>query len=224
MTLGNEIEELIQEAFSDYDYLEAMLLNSLTNQTLYNACNQLFIKLQKKLEKDKLFLSERQEPGQPGLSMEYQKEIYKVIKKNHPKTVVKIIEGYILQPGKTMSYFYDISDEETSGIDHDCNKCDNQYCTFRQYNIKVTYDGKSKVLQAFKGTNILDFLLENKYPIKDSCKGKGKCGKCIIKIKNHKLGTTKEEESKLSSKQLSKYKVLACMHNVESDLEIDISK
>lgn len=74
-------------------------------------------------------------------------------------------------------------------------------------------DGK-KVLKAAKNANI---------KINNSCDGKGKCGKCVIKVLGGKLSEpTKQELKVLGQEKIHKGYRLSCQTNILEDSVIEI--
>lgn len=79
--------------------------------------------------------------------------------------------------------------------------------------VKVKFIAETKLK---KGKDLLKAAQDLKMPIKESCGGKGKCGKCIVKIKSGKVTPpTKEELKELGDDKISKGYRLACQ--VEAD-------
>lgn len=73
-----------------------------------------------------------------------------------------------------------------------------------------------------KGKTILEIANKNKIKIKAPCE-KGKCGKCIVKLKGKNIPKpTKEEEKTLKKEQLDAGYRLACVCKIENDLEVEI--
>lgn len=74
-------------------------------------------------------------------------------------------------------------------------------------------EGK-KVLKAAKNAGI---------KLDDSCDGKGKCGKCLVKLIEGKLSEpTKEEEKLLGDKKLKQGLRLACQAEIIEDAVFEI--
>ena len=74
-------------------------------------------------------------------------------------------------------------------------------------------DGK-KILKAAKNANV---------KINTSCEGKGKCGKCVIKVLNGKLSEpTKQELKVLGQEKIDKGYRLSCQTQILEDSVIEI--
>ncbi len=88
--------------------------------------------------------------------------------------------------------------------------------------IRVHVDGKTVVLKAQKGINLLDYLQDNSFDISSPCGGNGKCGKCRIKVRGIKTGASENEKRLLGEEAFDKGYRLACLVDIESDLDVYI--
>ena len=72
----------------------------------------------------------------------------------------------------------------------------------------VTYYGKEKIMSEkinlkvlldhnMKGRKLIDIINENNIPIETACGGKGKCGKCKVKVLEGNISDITENEKKL---------------------------
>ncbi len=76
-----------------------------------------------------------------------------------------------------------------------------------------------------KEKTILDIAEDLNIKIKSPCNGKGKCGKCVVKVLSEKVSEpTKSEEDLLGKKNLAKGYRLACETTVIGDTEIKLIK
>lgn len=75
-----------------------------------------------------------------------------------------------------------------------------------------------------KEKTILDVANDLNIKIKSPCKGKGKCGKCAVKVLSGEVSDiTKAEEEHLGKKISEGYR-LACETFVQGDVEIELKK
>ena len=82
-----------------------------------------------------------------------------------------------------------------------------------------------KETEVNKEKTILDIAEDLNIKIKSPCNGKGKCGKCIVKVISGKVSeTTKREEDILGKKKLAQRYRLACETTVIGDTEIELIK
>jgi len=74
-----------------------------------------------------------------------------------------------------------------------------------------------------KEKTILDVAEDLGVKIKASCDGKGKCGKCVVKILSGKVSEpTKSEIKELGEKKIAHGFRLACETTVLGDVDIEI--
>ncbi|MCC3868611.1 ASKHA domain-containing protein [Terrisporobacter mayombei] len=91
--------------------------------------------------------------------------------------------------------------------------------------MKISIKNKeiTKTIYVNKNDNLLKVLRENNIEVNNNCGAKGKCGKCKVKVlKYNYLKTTKSDEKYLSKEELKEKIRLACMINLEDDMEIEI--
>ncbi|WP_461206551.1 2Fe-2S iron-sulfur cluster-binding protein [Clostridium sp. DL1XJH146] len=74
-----------------------------------------------------------------------------------------------------------------------------------------------------KKKTVLEVAKEANVKIKDSCNGKGKCGKCKVKVLEGELSEiTKAEKKLLSEKKIKEGYRLACEAEVIGDVKITV--
>jgi ferredoxin len=77
------------------------------------------------------------------------------------------------------------------------------------------------ITKARRGKTILEIADKYDIKIKAPCK-KGKCGKCLVKVKGDLKEITKEEKKLLSEKKLLEGYRLACVAEINGDIEIEL--
>ncbi|SHI97835.1 2Fe-2S iron-sulfur cluster binding domain-containing protein [Geosporobacter subterraneus DSM 17957] len=86
--------------------------------------------------------------------------------------------------------------------------------------IQVNFICKTEIK---KGLNALKAAKEAKVKIKAPCDGKGKCGKCLIRILDGDVSEpTKQEKKLLSKSKLEKGYRLACETTISQNTVIEI--
>lgn len=132
VTLGEKIDLKIAEFFESYDYLKAMMLNSIGDNILFNATKQINKVLS---EIDKKKISIRRSPGAIDFSNEFQNLIIKSLKKSLDINI-EISSGYMIKPQKSLTYIYGLDgilkfDENKF---HDCDSCILKECKYKNDN------------------------------------------------------------------------------------------
>ena len=88
-------------------------------------------------------------------------------------------------------------------------------------NLKVLPDNYNRKVEA--GSKLIDALNENNISVESTCGGKGKCGKCKVKILEGKVSNITDNEKKLlSEKEINEKIVLACERSILGDMTIEI--
>ncbi len=81
---------------------------------------------------------------------------------------------------------------------------------------------KKKKVEVPLGTNLIEAADKAGIIIPSLCAGRGKCGKCKVKIIQNKIPYTSEEEITLSPEERSQGIHLACQINATTDLSVEI--
>jgi ferredoxin len=85
------------------------------------------------------------------------------------------------------------------------------------YNVKFVREEKIK-----KEKTVLDVAEDLNIKIKSPCDGKGKCGRCLIKITSGDVSeVSKKEKELISGKKLESGYRLACETKIYGDVEIE---
>lgn len=222
VTLGSEIDTVINKYFETYDFLDAMMMNSLADAILFEATNHLYEHVSNEIRPTGKYLSSRIEPGTSGVEISLQKDIYTAITSIYDVDL-GITEAFMLTPAKSLAYYYEITDENCSvGIDHDCSECESDKCTQRKYIIRVHKGDTTETIQGRQGENLLETLRHHNIYVDSPCGGKKICGKCKIKAINHNYSLTPEESIFLTEAEKDEGTLLACFHEIDQELDIHL--
>ncbi|HEY9062058.1 MAG TPA: 2Fe-2S iron-sulfur cluster binding domain-containing protein [Pseudobacteroides sp.] len=86
--------------------------------------------------------------------------------------------------------------------------------------MKVKFIKKTKIK---KEKSILDVALDLNLKIKASCDGRGKCGKCMVRVADGEVSELSKAEKKfLSDEQIEKGYRLACETKIIGDAKIEL--
>jgi uncharacterized 2Fe-2S/4Fe-4S cluster protein (DUF4445 family) len=223
VTLGNFIDQEIKRYFDINNYLKGMILDSIGNQMLFDISNSLFKLLEKQQSQKGVNLTSRIEPGSEESSVQFQKDILDKINGNE-NTGITITSGYMFSPTKTLSYYYGASPNiPPTSVDHDCNKCSNITCAFRKYNLIIKEGNESHRFQVRKGKNLLNTIRDNGFSIDAYCGGKKTCGKCKVNLLKGNVTMSNEERKFLTNNEIASGIILACFHNIDNDISIELT-
>ncbi len=91
------------------------------------------------------------------------------------------------------------------------------------YQITIYQSGRKEVFQVEAGTDLLEIVNKSDFYLPSYCGGQGICGKCRVLMRPEPEAKDPEREM-LSSQELQAGVRLACLHQVESDLEVEIEE
>ncbi|WP_432663831.1 ASKHA domain-containing protein [Wukongibacter baidiensis] len=225
VTLGEDIGLASSKDFENGDYLEGLLLDTISDQILFNISNQMREKIIDYTKEIGIGLTPRMSPGENGVPIEVQKDILLRLE-GKEKLGVDITVGYMLNPVKSLAYFYGADKNiSISLIDHDCSKCGRADCKFKDddfKDIKVLLGDEEKNIKVSSKENLLESLIKNKIVIESPCNGNGTCGKCKVQIVEGSINPTQNEISILTEEELKNNIRLACCIYPNESLTIKI--
>ena len=91
------------------------------------------------------------------------------------------------------------------------------------YQITISQSGRKKIYQVEAGADLLEIINKSDFYLPSYCGGQGICGKCRV-LMRPEPETKDPEREMLSSQEIQAGVRLACLHQVESDLEVDIEE
>lgn len=89
-----------------------------------------------------------------------------------------------------------------------------------QYTVRIHEKERVMETKADEGTNLLDFLRDNKVLLETPCGGKGTCGKCAVRAAGLGIAMDESEKSLLGLEKSGKGYRLSCRNRITSDLDI----
>ncbi len=222
VTLGKGLDLKMNSYFAQDDYMKGVLISSMADTILFNASNELYHQIFPYIKDKGMMMTKRKEPGTSGINVTAQKWILDTVN-GIEATDIKITTGYMLDPTKSMGYFYGAGkDLKYTPFDHDCSLCDHIHCHHRKVYATIKTDEDEFVLRVKRGTNLLQILREHKIPVQADCSGNKTCGKCKVKVISERLTLSEEEKEFLTQGEIDAGMVLACFQNVMSDIVVEI--
>ncbi len=88
--------------------------------------------------------------------------------------------------------------------------------------VDVYLDNNFISLQVEEGQNLLEILGKNNFSISSPCGGNRSCGKCKVKLIAGSLPLTDQELELLSSNEIKKGIRIACCHDLDDNLSIEL--
>ena len=180
VVLDPSLDKTTKELFHKGDYLEGMLLNTIADQLLFTAADQMEKEMARELALKGLFLKNRKEPGSAGVPLDEVVQILEAIKRDYDLEV-NLTEGYMMDPVKSSAHYYELDQDSASCLPgRACDQCDLEQCQYRKIPLRVFGKTETKTHFVTKGTNLLDALRRFGYAIEAPCGGKGTCKKCKV--------------------------------------------
>lgn len=224
LTLGEKISDEVTKLFQQQEPLKALVLDTIADQILFNAGNELYNIIQYEIEKLNFNITERISPGNSQESLKLQADILGFFNEINSLDIT-LTESFMMKPVKSLAYYYE-GDANINQclVDHSCSNCKSVKCDFsnKEITIKIINKRETKEILATRGKSILSLLRENSIYINSSCNGLGTCGKCRIRLLKGSLKITENDAKFLSTHELNAGIRLACFAYPESNVEIEL--
>lgn len=138
ITLGEKCTDKINKMFENGNFYEALVLDSMCSNYLFNLSSQLHQIICNKASNINLGITHKIAPGDGEIELEYQNNILSKLQsaKLHD---VKMVNNCIY-PYKSLTYVYG-ADENISinEDDHNCSRCNNIFCPMRHIEKQDSY-------------------------------------------------------------------------------------
>lgn len=221
-SIGDGIKQQSTIAFQEGDYVKGMLLDCMADDALFSMEDQLVVKVQEICGELGMGVLTRLEAPH-DISMEAQKVAWDYLELKE-RLGIDISCGYMFYPVKTCCQIFVLTeDKNIFKAQHDCRKCPNVNCKMRKIpdaEILVRKGSESKKILVKEGTSLLDALIAEKYYVTAVCGGKGRCGKCKVKVLKGEATVTEADQAVFSKEELKDGWRLSCRLYPSDDLEI----
>ncbi|MBQ9766155.1 MAG: DUF4445 domain-containing protein [Lachnospiraceae bacterium] len=225
LSVGDKIKQCSTEAFAKGDYVRGMLCDAIADNALFSLEDKMLEKLREMCAERNVGILRRLEAPH-DISMKVQKDAWEHLKLKE-RLGIDITCGYMLDPVKTSCQVFVLTeDKEVFRAQHDCSKCPNLNCKFRNVEdrkaVKVTVrkgDG-CRDISLEKDESLMDALIREGYYISAACGGKGRCGKCKICVLEGQADISSEDRGFFSKEELEQGWRLSCMLYPRENLTI----
>lgn len=212
ITIGDEIEKKSAEEFENGNYVRGLIYDAFADAVLFRLDDIVTEKIKKFCSENKIGISERLEaPNDIPLQLHSQLCTALNLKENLGITVN---EMFMFSPVKTMCGVFVVTDDEKCfNAVHDCRKCTNVNCTMRKFSsveIKVQTENEIKAFYLNKNESLMNGLIRGGFYIDAVCGGKGRCGKCAVRVTEGIALVSDKDRSVFSQKDLADGKRLSC--------------
>lgn len=222
LSIGDEIKQRSTKAFEEGDYVKGMLCDSIADNLLFSLEGRMMEKLQEVCKEHKMGILQRLEAPQ-DISMETQRVAWEHLELKK-KFGIDISSGYMFDPVKTSCQVFILTDDEkVFKAQHDCRKCPNVNCKLRNIpktEIEVLQGKESRRILMEEGESLMNALLREGYYMSAPCGGKGRCGKCGVRILEGEVPAGLEDEKRFTKEELENGWRLACRLYPAEDLKI----
>lgn len=221
-SVGGQLSKRSTQAFLEGDYVKGMLCDAIADDLLFSMEDQLMAQLKECCAEHHTGILRRLEAPQ-DIPMESQRVAWEYLELKK-RFGIDISEGYMMDPVKTSCQIFILTeDEDTFRAEHDCRKCSNVNCKFRNIpgaEITVRKGNETGRIYLNTGESLMDGLIREGYYISAVCGGKGRCGKCSIRVLGGDAPISYEDGKFFSERELSEGWRLSCMLHPKEDLEI----
>lgn len=222
-TEGGAISACSTRMFQEGDYLKGMIADRMAGTYLFSLEHEVLKALKEFCAEHQAGIAARLE-APDDLPMEAQKIIYEQV--GAEELDIRITSGFMYDPVKTSAQIYVLSeDEKTFLAQHDCSKCKAVNCKMRKKSgVSVTVQGKEKtsILTCLEGETILQALQREEMAFSAVCGGKGKCGKCKIRLLDGELPVTDSDREFFDAEALAAGLRLSCLAVPKGDCTISL--
>ncbi|MGB8453821.1 MAG: ASKHA domain-containing protein [Anaerocolumna sp.] len=212
VTIGDEVQQLASQYFSEDEYLKGMLVDSIADACLFGMEEDLKTWIKAECIKRKLGISQRYE-APVNIPMDAQKIAYTETKADE-NLGLGITSGLMFNPVKSNCQVYAVTkDEDTFHLEHNCRECDNVNCTVRNVPpvpITVVTGNREKIIECKEKETLLEAMIHGGIYLSAVCGGNGTCGKCKILLQDGELAITHADEKYFSENELGLGWRLSC--------------
>lgn len=212
ISIGDGIKQCSTRGFQEGDYVKGMLCDAIADEALFSLEGRMMEKLQEVCSEHHVGILKRLEAPH-DISMESQRKAWEYLELQK-RFGIDISSGYMFDPVKTSCQVFILTEDETVfKAQHDCRKCPNVNCKMRNIpDTEVTVKkGEESRKIVVKGTeSLMSALIREGYYISAPCGGKGRCGKCGIRVLDGEVLITPEDEKAFSKEELEQGWRLSC--------------
>lgn len=223
-SIGGKLSAYSTMAFAKGDYVKGMMADAIADVALFSLKKEIVPYLKAACGELQMGISRRLEPPN-DLPIQAQKVIWEKTKAQEI-CGIGITSGFMLDPVKSHAEIYVLSkDKELFFHQHNCRNCSNVNCSGRNIPdipVKVHNEQDVFTLLVKEKQSILDALIEADDAFTAVCGGKGRCGKCKIKVLEGYLPITASDRECLSEKELEAGVRLSCKAFPAEPLHVEI--
>ena len=215
LTLGEAVSRQLDRYEKDGDVMDSLLFNALADTCLMALEADVLQKLQLICRQKGCGITGRHEPGS-DISITAQADAVRETKARQ-SVGVTVTRDSVLSPAKSMSLVFDVGpDPDVFRAAHDCAACPKTDCDRRQEK------GGEAVVTVPAGVKVDEAIQGQGTSLPMPCGGKGRCGKCRVRVVSGKIAVTPADRNVFSDSQLREGWRLACQAETTEDTKIAV--
>lgn len=218
-SIGDGMKQSSTRAFGEGDYVKGMLIDCMADDALFSMEDQLVEKVRELCAEMQMGVLERLEAPH-SIPMEAQRVAWEYLELKK-RFSIEISQGFMFDPVKTSCQIFVLTkDTSVFRAQHDCRTCPNIHCKMRKVmDVEIfvhSKAGSGKFLLK-EGKNLLEGLIEAGYYLPAVCGGKGRCGKCKIRILRGKAEISDADRKQFSVQELENgWRLSCCLYPSEA--------
>lgn len=215
LTLGEAVSRQLDRYEKDGDVMDSLLFNALADTCLMALEADVLQKLQLICRQKGCGITGRHEPGS-DIPITAQADAVRETKARQ-SVGVTVNRDSVLSPAKSMSLVFDVGpDVNVFRTAHDCSACPKTDCDRRQEK------GGEAVVTVPAGVKVDEAIQGQGTSLPMPCGGKGRCGKCRVRVVSGTLAVTPADRNVFSDSQLREGWRLACQAETAEDTKIAV--
>ncbi len=223
LSVGDGIKQRSSRAFDEGDYVKGLMYDVIADCALFSLEVGLKSKIEEICNEHNIGISARLEAPH-DISMEVQKEAWQTLDLKNTLGI-DITSGYMLDPVKTSCQVFVITDDTRQRkIGHDCRNCSNVVCKFRNVppsEITVLENNTETVFLLDDKESLMDGLIREGFYVSAVCGGKGRCGKCKVKVLQDNVPISAEDKTVFTEQEIADGWRLSCTLYPKYDIKIE---
>lgn len=222
-SIGGAISEQSTQAFADGEYVRGMLCDSIATNLLFSMEGRLLECLEEICREHHVGILRRLEAPH-DLPMTIQREAWKHLELER-RFGIRISSGKMFDPVKTSLNVYILTEDTgTFKAQHDCRRCSNFSCKFRNLppsRIIVKNGSTTKEFEVGHGETLMAAMIREGCYVDAICGGNGRCGKCKVQVLAGNVAASSQDKAFFTEEELAAGWRLSCTLYPMDDLTVE---
>ena len=224
VSVGNALKDRSTQAFAAGDYVLGMMIDAVADSALFSLEEGMIRQLRAFCKEHHVGIRRRIEAPH-DIPMKVQKAAHDFLK-TEERLGIGITAGYMFDPVKTACQVFILSDNEREfQAVHDCRHCPNLTCKQRHIPpcvVRAEQGGEEWIFQLIEGESLMEALIREGFRFSAACGGKGRCGKCGVRILEGTVPETDADRAFYTEDQRKQGWRLACMAYPKGEIRIQL--